>query len=635
MESNIGGDISNISGLKHILSIGYEVECGILMKLTESVTGDSVLFNSDTARKDILEFKKFEENPEDIDEDIIDRLEEMVEDKMYDDNGNIDKDAVFNITNDIAMSPFIKKLDSVCHYPSDEIVKSNTVTDGNIDYSNEKNELYIFRDNKGKDYKIHFLFANKNQDCATHSNVEWVFTYFKPKRSNNIIINTFLNMLKNLLKHLSDLRPIKGEFIMKYKDENGNDEEVVIAKPEQRTLYHKPDTNLYYLLTQVQEKQFTIDDACSVFQMTFSCKGENVMTVMIALMTDTLNSIASFNTNISSKLVILINLKLCVDELLDSYNKTETKYKFVADRKQNQIRIDIIKNYICLILLKINRYYEFKNAAKPTKYLKNLLFFNSRHSNYVLYMALKKKIEKMFNVKSSTAINIIKKLLFQPDILKKMFSQDIKFRRGIFSMSNTLEKIHKNYGDPNYSLVSYFDFFEEPLDDNSNRSVFTGKILNYDWLEYKEIDDLSTKMDLKNDIVLVECRIFQKLLSTYIYSIADAELKNQMKNGSCNILTNHYEEDVSSLSFSNLKKVVEIQDKLNEQREKEIEIEKRDKENMKKKKNMEKICPADKILNPKTNRCIRACYIGETRNKKYRCVNFSRKSKTKKVKSKK
>jgi hypothetical protein len=641
MTSNIGGDITNISGLQHILSIGYEVECGILMKLTKSVTGDSVLFNSDTARKDIMEFQKFEENPEDIDEDIIDRLEEMVEDNMYDDNGNIDKDTVFQITNDIAMSPFIKKLDSVCHYPSEEIIKSHTVTDGNDnDYSNEKNELYVFRDNKGKDYNIHFLFGNKNLDCATHSNVEWVFTYFKPKRSNNIIINTFLNMIKNLLRHLSDLKAIKGEFIMKYKDENGEDEELIIAKPEQRTLYHKPNTNLYYLLTQVQEKQFTIDDACSVFQMTFSSKGENVMAVMIALMTDTLNSIASFNTNISSKLVILINLKMCVDELVDSYNKTDTKYKFVADRKQNQTRIDIIKNYLCLILLKITRYYEFKNSARPIKYLKNLLFFNSRHSNYVLYMALKKKVEKLFNVKSSTAVNIIKKLLFQPDILKKMFSADIKLRRGVLSMSNTLDKTNKNYGDPTYSLVSYFDFFEEPSDNESNIGVVSGKILNYDWLEYKQIDDLSTKMDLKNDIVLVECRVFQKLLSTYIYSIADTELKNQMKHGSCNILTNHYEEDVSSLSFSNLKKVVEIQDKLNEQREKKIEQEKNDRENMKQNTNkntntntnIKKICPADKILNTNTNRCIQICPIGQTRNKKNRCVNTSRKTKSKKSK---
>ena len=113
INNNYGGDISNISGLKHILSIGYEVECGILMKLTRTDIENSdeiILFNSDTARKDILEFKKFEENPEDIDEDIIERLEEMVEDKIYDDNGKVDKNAVFNITNDIAMSPFIKKI---------------------------------------------------------------------------------------------------------------------------------------------------------------------------------------------------------------------------------------------------------------------------------------------------------------------------------------------------------------------------------------------------------------------------------------------------------------------------------------------------------------------------------------------
>ena len=44
-----------------------------------------------------------------MDDDIILRLEETVEDKMYDNSGKVDKNAVFNITNDIAMSPFIKK----------------------------------------------------------------------------------------------------------------------------------------------------------------------------------------------------------------------------------------------------------------------------------------------------------------------------------------------------------------------------------------------------------------------------------------------------------------------------------------------------------------------------------------------
>ena len=65
-------------------------------------------------------------------------------------------------------------------------------------------------------------------------------------------------------------------------------------------------------------------------------------------------------------------------------------------------------------------------------------------------------------------------------------------------------------------------------------------------------------MELKDDIVLVECRIFQKILSSYVYSIADEELREQMNNGSCNILTKNFGPDVSSLSIANLKKIVEL-----------------------------------------------------------------------------
>jgi hypothetical protein len=229
----------------------------------------------------------------------------------------------------------------------------------------------------------------------------------------------------------------------------------------------------------------------------------------------------------------------------------------------------------------------------------------------------------MFDVKSVVAIGIIKKIVFQPDFLKQFISPHVKLRKGALSVSNTLDKSNKNYGDPIYSLVSYFDFFEEPVDNESNRSVNSGKILNYDWLEYKSIDDYSAKMDLKNDIALVECRIFQKLLSSYVYSIADAELKEQMTNGPCNILTKRFSPDVSSLSIANLKKIIEIQDDVNNKKKEEKDLEN----------DKEKTCPNDKILNPKTNRCIRVCYLGETRNKKNRCVKKS-KSKTKKLKLK-
>ena len=632
MESNIAGNITNINGLQHILSIGYEVECGILTKLTKTEMDGSdklVLYNSDTARKDILEFKKFEENPEDMDDDIILRLEETVEDKMYDNSGKVDKNAVFNITNDIAMSPFIKKLSTVCHYSSDENIKTDI--DENADYSSEKNELYLFRDNDGNDYKIDFLFSNNSIACSTHSNVEWVFTYYKPNRGPNIVVDTFINMIKNLLRHLEDLKPIKGKYIMKYKNTNGEEEELVIGKPEERILYHKQDTNLYYLLTQISEKPFTIDDACSVFQMTFSSKAEHIISVMISLITDTIKNIPSFNKNITSKLAILLNVKLCVDELIDNYNKTETKYKLIADTKQNKTRIEVIQSYICLILFKIERYYYYKSAEKPTKYFKNLLFYNSRHSNYVLYINLKKKIEQFFDVKGDTAINIIKKLFFQPEILKKIVPVDYKLRKGVFSAKNTLENTNKNYGDPAYSLVSYFNFFEKPINNETNINYDNGKIINYDWLEYKSIDDYSTKMDLKNDIVLVECRIFQKILSIYVYNIADAELKNQMKNGACNILTNHFEEDVSALSISNLKKIVEIHDKLNTEAKSQSQSQGKIK-SLKSNIITEKTCQENKILNQKTNRCNKLCPVGKTKNNKNRCVNDKNYSKTKKMK---
>jgi hypothetical protein len=389
---------------------------------------------------------------------------------------------------------------------------------------------------------------------------------------------------------------------MKYKDDQGKDSELIIAKPEQRVLYHKPNTNLYYLLTQFYDSPFTIDDACSVFQMTFSSKCEHIMEVMVALLTDTLKSIPTFSTYINSKLAILLDIKLTVDELVDNYNNSDSEYKIHAG-------VEIIKNYLCLILFKIRIYYEFKNAEKKPKYLKNILFFNCRHSNYVLYSALKNHIEQMFNVDSSVAIDVIKRIVFQPDILKQMNSPQIKIRKGALSISNTLEKSNKNYGDPMYSLISYFDFFEDPIDNDSNIDN-DDEIINYDWLEYKKIDEYSAKMELKDDIILVECRIFQKILSTYVYSIADEELQQQMTNGACNILTNNFSPDVSSLSIANLKKIIELQGSSNL--------------GLGLKKTRKRVCTKNKRLNPKTNRCIRKCHNGETRNKRNRCVMKTR-----------
>ena len=579
IKNKIGGSLSNTSGLQHILSIGYEVECSNLMKLTKSETEDPselILFNSDTLVKDVNEIKKIVDNnygsSENIDYNNIARSEELVEIDVLDKHGIVDEKSKFYITNDTASYPFTKKLNKVCYYPSDEI-KSTRKSKSEMEHADEKNELYIFRDTTdNKDYKIHFLFQT-NRKCQTHSNVEWIFTYFKPKRGVNVIINTFLNMIKNLVRHTSDLKPIRGNFIMKYKDANNIQEELIIDNPKERLLYHKPDTNLYYLQNQVSDKPFTIDGTCAKIQMTFSSKIENVYTILKTILTDKKNAIPSITKLLNGRLKIIENIRARIDELIDNYNKTDTSYKIFSKSKKTT-DIEIIKNYLFLILYKIDRYYVFKKRSeKQAKYFKNLLFVNCRHSNHNLYVELKKTIQRMFVVDNTTAVSIITKIVFQPEILNKIVTPEIKdkLRKGVFLSTNTLDKTHRYYGDPIFSLVSYFDFFEEPIKtdktnsivstDNTNSIVLQDNdipSIKYDWLEYADIDTASARMDLKDDIILIECRNFQELISSYVYSIADSELKNQMKNGACNIIANQFSEDVPALSIGNFKKVIEI-----------------------------------------------------------------------------
>jgi hypothetical protein len=69
-------------------------------------------------------------------------------------------------------------------------------------------------------------------------------------------------------------------------------------------------------------------------------------------------------------------------------------------------------------------------------------------------------------------------------------------------------------------------------------------------------------MEIKNNIVLVELRSFQRTLNTYMHSIANDEMKNSMTNGICNRITKNFEPDAPGFSISTLKQFVSIYDKL-------------------------------------------------------------------------
>lgn len=536
-----GGDLSKMDGLRHILSVGYEIECGVLAKLTQTdVGGEMVLYNSDSARKDIEELRRLEEDPDaDVEDYIMERQEEVMTDVILDKRGRPDKHAVFNITNDNAMTPFIRMLDKICYY--------------DVESADEKNSIYVFRDTAGKDYKIKFMLKDE-LGCAFHTSVEWVVTYYKPKRSRNVIMDTFVNMITNLVRHLDELVPIEGNYIAKYKNSEGGVEEFAVGKPSQRMLFHKPGTGLYYLQTQVSAAPITIDDACSVVQMTFSASAEHIVDILVALLDNNSQGIASYSENVREKLEDVQRIDGCVDELIRNYNREHVGIYKIHGSKQFT---KTVKTYIFMILFKIAQYIKFKKTS--SKYFKNVLYFNSRHSNYVLYKNLKRQLEIQFGMLEDARVaSIIKDIVLVPDILQSGIVPDgVKMRKGAFSKTNMLDKTNQHYGDPTYSLMSYFDFFEQPVDNESNRVGGTGNIVDYDWFEYKEIDEYSNKMDLNDDIVLIECRNFQKLLSLYVYNMADAELKEQMESGSCNILTGRMGADVGSMSVANFRKLID------------------------------------------------------------------------------
>ena len=571
----LGGDINNRKVFENILSIGYELETSSLSKLTliseKTEKGEPILLNTDTARKDLEKFKEVGEETEEEDEDFILRQEEIVEMDAFDKNGKKDKNISFLITNDIVESPFVRFLSKNC-----EEIEEEEQTD--LEKIEFKNQLYSFLDENEKKYQFQFIFHDEKTPCSVFSDVEWIFTYYKPKRNGNIIIDTFTNAIYNILHHIYDLRPIYGKFKINTcntKIEGGESSllskkteksiktcEIVANKPENRILYHKPGTNLYYLQTHYYEKKsgeaFSMKDVCITPQMTFSAHISNIVPIMKQMINDSIKSIPTANEVLERQYELLNNIEYVINLLLSEYNKTEEESGFIFMPSFKKEEYKAIKSYLFLIFYKLFLFYSVYNKNTNIKYFKDSLFFNSRHSNYVLYEAVKKCIYNYFSGKwkmeeskiQEKIVQIIQKICVQPNILNKHFIPDSnKRRKNVFNPSNILDKKSASYGNPGNSLISYFQFFEDPIDDKTNIDT-ENNIIYYDYLEYKRIDAYSAKMDLTLDIILIEYRGFARTLSSYIYSVLDSVSKEKMTHGICNEMTKNYKADIRGISIS-------------------------------------------------------------------------------------
>jgi hypothetical protein len=271
------------------------------------------------------------------------------------------------------------------------------------------------------------------------------------------------------------------------------------------------------------------------------------------------------------RIFIIDNIEKCINKLFETYNnQPNNEYKLIENNNPDVIKS--IKNYMFMILFKLQRYFnnyltdeKVKNKSKTAKYLKDTLFFNSRHTNYDLYKSLKESLSKYFSNKldDNTTVSIIQNLMIQQPILEKylIVEDNAAVRKNAFSVSNKLDKNNKHYGNPYYSLSSYFDFFENPIDDPDNRN--DKDEIFHDWLQYIGVDLFSSTTDIKDNIVLVEIRSFARMLSNYMYDIANDELKNSMTNGICNRLKKYYQPDNTGFSLSSLKKFIELYERIN------------------------------------------------------------------------
>jgi len=518
MADLFGGDINKNKAFSKILSIGYELETSHLIKFTElnneiydelSNQSINILLNTDTARYDIDILLNYDEQSDEKKAEYAHRLVELIELPTK-------KNTTFHITNDIADTKMEQTLKTIC----------------NNEY--DKNIQYQYRTNDGKSYAIQFAHWDTDTECSVFSDVEWVATYYKPRQQDNIILYTFTQTIRKLISHLHELIPVKGElvYIPPEDEEEGEDETgISVGKYD---LYHMPNSNLHYMKLNAGN----IDNIRITAQMTFSAHVSDAFYIMKNIAKDNSTLYECLTVYCGQQLKIMSRIETCILELIRDYNKDEPIYKISStesslSQAETTNIIKCICNYMALILYKLCMYYnvflqstKYKTQTKDDPYyLKKALSFNCRHNNYQLYIEIKKCLIQLFADKfarqdeatvNAIVATIIKRIFLQPELLYKYLLSNKTFvRKGAFLFTNILEKSHKQYGSPTFSLASYFDFFENPADEDTNLYE-DDSIITHDWLEYKDIDAYSAKMDIKDNIILIENRNFAKLMKNHV-----------------------------------------------------------------------------------------------------------------------
>jgi hypothetical protein len=414
--------------------------------------------------------------------------------EYIDENNTDDKDVEFKITNDVGNGEFNDML-SRCQKSS----KSN-------------NELYIFR-TKDKEYSLKFFEIT---DCQTMSGVEYVSTYYNPKSDSNIIIEYFIDASNRIIEHLSDLVKIKGQLFIQVKNNFQK-----MGNLDYRFLFHKPNTNLYYLHTNDDKytlRSSSLNSSVIVPQMTFGCYAKDLINIMKEIL-----NMTGLNYNIGK-----LNVKIIQGEYENLLHVEKITDQFINDYKQqtNHHLDETFKTYLFMILYKLDIYINLYYHTDRTDYFKSFISFLSRHSNHTFYKLMIDWLKNNQHITHKKAVEQIHILLSGLNGISMLYRINIKKTKDLKKKIEHIKISNEKYGDPYESIMSYFDFFEEPLTDESvdeNEQDWFDK----DWLMYNEIEAFTTKMDIKNDILLTENRLFNIEIKSYIKNESNVKVRSR------------------------------------------------------------------------------------------------------------
>jgi hypothetical protein len=521
-----GGNIDTHNIFKNIKSIGFEIETIDLTKLTlVNEKGENLLINSSLSNADL------EYGYNDPDEYTYIKEE---------------KNETFKITNDDATGTDFNNFIQTIYKTDDDNddieenydIEENDDDELDSDYL-ENDDNYFFLEIPNNSYlkqtKYNIKFREPSHELTNFSSfndVEFISTFYNINVSKNVIVSYFFETMNTLIEHINKLIIIPNSKMYV----NKNNINVPVNNLIEQ-LYILPNTTLMYYNTSLSNKtNYDIkNDMKFVPQMTFSCNIDNCYKIMITLLYLNKNQIQPnskclkqncpnlttlinrFNYKITGydydEYVLVTSLK--ITNLLFSNYKSNI-YKFI----EKDPLVKTLKMYFFLIIYKlfiyINSYIPEEGTSENM--FKKHLSFVVRHSNYILFLEIKKILSQMFFNNDDNDIRLKQFIteFLNIKILEKIYDiTEIKNKRRKLeiTLKNDPSLSNNYFGNPLYSFTSYFEYF------------FTN---NDDWLVTNNIDEKSTKFELSDNTIIIEFRDFPFYMYLHMYITSNDSIKNDI-----------------------------------------------------------------------------------------------------------